>query len=200
MKQPILTPRTLRQLIIILALLAFLIIFTWAVFVPKQPNTVGLSVDNKIDITPEQIESVKAIGQWEFLSIADEELVDTMRRGFFSNDHLVRIYYGTLRLGIDMSKVREGWLYTRGDTLMATLPPVELLDDDFIDEARTKSFYESGRWSAQDREQLYRRARQKMLAHALTSANLQSAQDNADAQLRRLFHSMGFPVVVIRFN
>ena len=45
-------------------------------------------------MTPSEIESIRRIGQWEFMAINDEELVDTVRKGFFSDDHLVRIYSG----------------------------------------------------------------------------------------------------------
>ena len=50
-------------------------------------STVDIAVDESINITPEQIESIKAIGEWEFLSVADEELVDTTRRGIFSDGY-----------------------------------------------------------------------------------------------------------------
>jgi hypothetical protein len=147
-----------------------------------------------------QIQSIRDIGQWEFLSVTDEELVDTVRKGLFRDDHLVRIYYGTMRLGIDLAKVSEGWITTSGDSVVLTLPPVGLLDERFIDEARTQSFHESGRWSARDREALYQKARRQMLAHGLTPQNLRSAEDNADAQFRRLLRSMGFEQVIIRFG
>ena len=111
-----------------------------------EQTEVGIEVDDSINLTPEQIESIKAIGQWEFLSVSDEQMVDTVRKGFFSDDHLVRIYYGTVRLGIDLHQVDSGWINTRGDSLEVTLPRITLLDRDFIDEARTKSFHESGRW------------------------------------------------------
>ena len=91
--------------------------------------------NQSIDITPTQIRSIEQIGKWSFLEISDEEIVDTIRRGFFSDDELVRIYYGTLRLGIDTRQAHEGWIAMRGDTLCATLPPVKLLDNDFIDDA-----------------------------------------------------------------
>ncbi len=58
-------------------------------------------------LSPTQIRTIENIGQWEFLSISDEELIDTTRHGFFGDDKLVRIYYGTLRLGIDMKEVKE---------------------------------------------------------------------------------------------
>ena len=107
--------------------------------------------DDQIDVTPTQIMSIKAIGEWEFLSVNAEELVDTVRKGFFSDDELARIYYGTLRLGIDMSQLEAGWIETNGDSVTLLLPQVGLLDAAFIDEARTKSFFESGKWSPEDK-------------------------------------------------
>ena len=38
-----------------------------------------LTSSNAIDLTPAQIRSIERIGQWEFLAIDDEELVDTIR-------------------------------------------------------------------------------------------------------------------------
>ena len=39
-----------------------------------------IDVNSSIDVTPTQIESMKQIGEWEFLSISDEEMIDTLRR------------------------------------------------------------------------------------------------------------------------
>ena len=123
-----------------------------------------------------------------------------MRKGLLKDDQLVRIYYGTLRLGINMHQARPHWLTVQGDTVTAILPKVGLLDKDFIDEARTKSFYESGRWTPQDREVLYRKAYRQMLRRCLTKANLQTAQDNAEAQFGKMLRSLGYKEAVIRFE
>ena len=165
-----------------------------------QKTEVNVEVDDRIDITPEQIESIKAIGEWEFLAIADEELVDTVRRGFFSDDQLARIYYGTVRLGINMHQVRPGWIKSAGDSIEVTLPKIGLIDRDFIDEARTKSFHESGRWKAADREDLYKRACQKMLSHCVTPENIQVARQNGEEQFRRLMKSMGYEHIAIKWE
>ena len=185
-----------------LAVVGGVVLVAVLVWMFRQNTGISFSIErnDKIELTPVQIQSIKDIGQWEFLSVTDEELVDTVRKGLFKDDHLVRIYYGTMRIGIDLSKVKEGWISTTGDSVLLTLPPVSLLDDRFIDEARTLSFHETGRWSAQDREALYQKARRQMLAHGLTPQNLRSAEDNADAQFRRLLRSMGFEQVVIRFE
>ena len=165
-----------------------------------QTTEVDVEIDQKINVTPEQIESIKAIGEWEFLSIADEELVDTIRKGIFSDDQLVRIYYGTVRLGINMHQVEPGWIKTSGDSIEVTLPKISLLDRDFIDEARTKSFHESGRWKATDREALYRKAYRKMLKHCMTKQNIHSAKVNGESQFRQLMKSMGYDHIIIRWK
>jgi hypothetical protein len=189
----------LRWLVRVLLLVAAILVLWWLLFAEKD-NHLSLGTDNAIDITPEQIASIKAIGQWEFLSISTEELVDTTRKGFLKDDQLVRIYYGTLRLGIDLGKVSDGWIQTRGDSVVVTLPQVGLLDPDFIDEARTKAFYETGAWSPKDRELLYKKARRQMIRHSMTAENLASARDNADAQFRQLLKAMGYHNIVVRFD
>ena len=105
-----------------------------------------------------------------------------------------------IKLGIDLCKAKPGWIAAVGDTVVVTLPPISLLDHDFIDEARTKSFFESGRWTAADREAMYRRAYNQMFSHGFTRANIRSAENNADAQFRGMLRAMGFENIIIRFE
>jgi hypothetical protein len=161
---------------------------------------ISLDVDQGIDITPEQITSIKAIGEWEFLAVASEELVDTVRKGFIKDDHLVRIYYGTVRLGVNMHQVEPGWIVASGDSITVTLPQPGLLDRDFIDEARTKSFYESGKWSHKDREKLYQKAYRQMLDHSMTKENLSNARKNGEDQFLSMMKAMGFEHVNIQWR
>ena len=103
---------------------------------------IEVSHNQEISVTPVVMESIRNTGQWVFLEITDEELVDTVRHGFFGDDELARVYYGTLRLGFDMQQYQEEWLSVRGDTLIAKLPPIGLVSDNFLDEARTRSLSE----------------------------------------------------------
>ncbi|MBQ8457275.1 MAG: DUF4230 domain-containing protein [Prevotella sp.] len=180
-----------------IVLLVILVGWIWR---DVRSSRVEITADQRIDITPEQIQSIKAIGEWEFLSISDEEMVDTIRKGIFSDDHLVRIYYGTMRLGINLKQVESGWISTNGDTLNIMLPQIDLLDKDFIDEARTKSFFESGSWSPKDREAMMRRAYQRMLQRGLTPQNLETARVNGDAQVQQVMQGMGFKHVKIQYK
>ena len=176
------------------------IIVLWWLKGCMSKTELSLDVDQSINITPQQITSIKAIGEWEFLAVTSEELVDTVRKGFISDDHLARIYYGTVRLGINMHQVEPRWIVTTGDSITVTLPQPGLLDKDFIDEARTKSFYESGKWSHQDREKLYQKAYRQMLRHSMTEENLQSARENGEEQFRKMMKSMGFEHVNVQWK
>ena len=163
-------------------------------------DSMTVHVDDKINLTPTQVKEMKEIGEWEFLSIEDEEMVDTTRKRLFKDDELIRIYTGTLRLGIDLAEAKDDWLTTDGDTLRVTLPPIKLLDEDFIDEAKTQSFFESGSWSDKARDDMYHRAKEKMKQRCLTKENISSAEDNAMKQFFQMFKAMGFEFVEVRFD
>ena len=190
-----------KNIYIIIGIIVILLIasFFWVKSILRD-NHIALWTDNSIELTPTQIQSIKDIGEWEFLAISTEEMVDTTRKGIFTDDELVRIYYGTLRLGINMHQVEPGWIKTSGDSIIVNLPQVGLLDKDFIDEARTKSFYESGSWKAADKEALYKRAYDKMQRHCLTKENLSAAESNAEQQFRNMMKSMGFNHITINFK
>ena len=135
-----------------------------------------------------------------YLIIDDKiTLIDTVKHGFFGDSELARIYYGTLRLGINLKETPEGWLTQKRDTLIATLPPIKLLDLHFIDEARTMPFYEKGSWTETDRKRMYDKAYAVMLKRALSRQNLQLAQQNAQQQMGGLLHSMGAKHVKVVF-
>ena len=185
--------------IAILAVVLLLAGFFWLRDLTKNDHfTVGS--DTQIDVTPTQIMSIKAIGEWEYLAVNAEELVDTVRKGFFTDDQLVRIYYGTLRLGIDMSQLEPEWITVSGDSVTLLLPKVGLLDTDFIDEARTKPFFESGRWDAEAKEALYKKAYRQMKTRCLTKENLQAAQANGEEQMRNMMQSMGYKNIKITWK
>jgi hypothetical protein len=189
-----------KKIIIILTLVVVVIIALRWLVRSLSHSEVTVAANEQIDITPEQITSIKALGEWEFLAIANEELVDTVRKNILKDDHLVRIYYGTVRLGVNMHQVSPGWIRTAGDSIEVVLPKIGLLDRDFIDEARSKSFFESGKWSPKDRDALYRKAYKKMLHRSLTKENINKAQQNGEAQFRQMMRSMGYEHVSIRFE
>ena len=198
--QPFKEHQVARLILTALTIIAFVVMIV-TLTVKGTKNEVEVAPDNqKVEVTPIQIKSVQDIGQWEFLSVTDEELVDSAESRILGGQKkIVRIYYGTLRLGVDLSKLGEDDVVLRGDTVDVTLPAVELLDPDFIDEARTKSFYESGSWDQNTRAALYKKARHQMLARCMTRENIHIAQYNAVEEVTRVFKAMGFVYVDVHF-
>lgn len=187
----------------IFAVAAIVIAVTYIYIGIKESSPIHLEVerDTRIDLTPEQIMSVRDIGQWEFLTINTEELVEWQRPRTLTTDRLTRIYQGTLRLGIDMSKASDDWFTSLPDsTAQLTLPHAALLDNNFIDEARSRSFYEKGTIPPEARDQLYAQASKKMMQRCLTPQNLQTAERNARNEFTRIFKSFGFKTVNVKFN
>ena len=203
MKKTFLDKLILHPLLIVVIIAGALVLAATLIrkhFEDMEVFKVQIVSSNAIDLTPTQIRSIQRIGRWEFLAISDEELVDSIRhRTLQKDDRLVRIYHGTLRLGVDLTQSQEGWVFAHGDTVSLTLPPIGLLSEHFIDEARTRAFYERGTWDARAKEQMYQKAARQMKRRCLTPANIRQAQDNAQAQLSSLFRTFGFRHVEVRF-
>ena len=135
--------KTIQRFLLRLLLLALLVL---AVILGVRYLTTGKGIKSLFGFsvsrplvaqpTPMRIQAIRSIGQWEFLSIDDEEIIDTVRRHWLSSDdQLVRIYRGTLRLGVDFRQCSPDWALAYGDTVKVRLPEVRLLDNLFIDEA-----------------------------------------------------------------
>lgn len=185
------------RLLTVIAVAVCIIVVVIALMRCNSTTSLHISHEGQVEITPTQIDSIRSIGQWEFLSIADEEIVDTVRHGFFGDDQLSRIYYGTLRLGLDLRTMPDDWITMDHDTVVVTIPSARLLDDNFLDEARTRSFIEEGKWSEADRAALTQKAIALMRRRCLTPANIRRANDNAKVQIEQLIRSMGFKFVKI---
>lgn len=187
------------RIYIIAALLLVVLVLTMGIYLwhKTKDDNVSMVRNDGIELTPMQVESIKNIGQWEFLSVSDEEIVDTMKTGFLRDARLARIYYGDLRLGIDLQKVNNQWIAYHGDTLVVSLPPITLLDEKFIDEARTRPFYEDGTWTEEERMQLYNKAYRMMRSRCYTQRNRQRARQHAIEQFTQLIHNMGIEHVQV---
>ena len=154
--------------------------------------SLGVSKQGRLVLTPTQIKQIKDIGEWEFLTIEDEEVVDTTASSLLSTRELVRLYFGTLRLGIDLSEAADNWIVQRDDTIVMTLPPVKLLSEDFIDEARTQTFYEDGSWEPVDHARMYAKAKRMMKRRCLTDDNFRNAEASARTHFTQMLTAMGF--------
>lgn len=191
--------RRIMAFLLILISVVVIVAVAYIIFSVKDSN-IEVTDSTTVEITPSQIESIRAIGEWEFLTVNDEELVDTIDKGFFRDKELIRIYYGTLRFGIDLRRTAPQWIEVKDSVVNVLLPKIILLDRDFIDETRTKPFFESGTWTSTDREMLYKKAYRQMYDRCYTLSNIRTAEDNAKREFTRLLNSMGFKNVIVSFE
>lgn len=162
---------------------------------------ISIGSENTINVTPERIAKVKSIGQWEFLQVTDEVVIDTIRRRpIMADNRLTCIYYGTVRLGINLDNAPADWITNRNDTIEVRLPAPSVLDDRFIDEARTDVFYQNGKWGSYAREQMYGRAVAQMKAFALSPENVAAVRKAAEMRFESLFKSLGAKDVMVTFE
>lgn len=156
---------------------------------------VKIERNSNISPTPNIITEMKNIGKWEFLSVGMEELIDTTKGVLFKNK-LSAVYYGKLSYGIDFDNVKENWFVQNGDTVCVFLPKVTLLNDYFLDEAATKTVFESGSFSSKDKEDMRDRAIERMLAKGDRMGYRESAQENAKTQISIFLNNLGINNVV----
>lgn len=189
------TERTLQTAVVVIVVIATLL---WGLRKIIDTTHIGTVTQSTTISSPTSINSIKDIGEWEFLTINNEELVDTVRRGLIGSSELIRIYYGTLRLGINLNDTISGWLNAHGDTIDVVMPRIKLLDTEFIDEARTEAFYETGKWSPEEMNSLYKVAKKKMIDRCMTKENIEIAQENAKAQMYNLLNGLGYNTINIQ--
>lgn len=176
---------------VVLAILFFLYLFLTKTEEKKEPE---------IGNTTTQITSMKEIEEWEFLTIHLEELVDTIVVRKFNNLRSTKIYKGNARLGIDMKKCGKNWAVCKENSANITLPPIELIDKEIIDETQTQTFYEEGKISATIKNEMRSRAKREMKKKALKKENLQAAEQNAQAQFKKIFSALGYQDITIKFQ
>ena len=158
------------------------------------------AVEKPIEQSPEEIKRLQAIGQWEFLSVEAEELVERHYSGLMSERDLVCIYRGTLRIGVDMRKLPSDWVEMKERSAILHLPQPSLLDENFLDESHTTVFFEQGVFRPEERDAMRTEAKDKMKKRAMTTENLSIARRNAEAQFQKLFLAMGYEDVVVEFE
>ena len=61
-------------------------------------------------------------------------------------------------------------------------------------------FFEEGNWNEKEKEELYQKARRKMLQRAYSKENRLTAEQQARIQITQLMNSMGFSHVSISFE
>lgn len=192
-----------RKFMLLLCLLGIVAFIALKLKQCTADGTPVISVKHSTTIadTPEEVLALRNIKQWEFVSVETEELIEHHEAHTLGDKHLVKVYRGTLRIGIDMQQATDDW-FSVDSALNVTLrlPDVGLLDTNFIDEARTTTFHEDGTFSAQVKQNLYNQAAEAMKRRTLTDDNLATARQKAEEQFTRIFTALGYNKVSISFT
>ena len=80
--------RRIMTFLLILISVVVIVAVAYIIFSVKDSN-IEVTDSTTVEITPSQIESIRAIGEWEFLTVNDEELVDTIDKGLDALFHLI---------------------------------------------------------------------------------------------------------------
>lgn len=188
------TIRNLKITAVIVIIVAIIIAIVYAVHFTKNVHA-GHTTEVVATPTPVNLDSIRAIGQWSVLSVDLEQVVDTIDKGFFSDDRISVGFRGRLQYGIDMAKLKDDWVKVTNDTIVnITLPQIQLLDDRFLDERYTKVY--EGQDDADFinkpdvKAALVRKAKAEMIRRG--NEHLPEARSKAEQEITRLFSSHGY--------
>lgn len=187
----------LRQYIVAISVGVTLILVAWLLLrtTVKDSGIETSATDEHVSSTKAVIDSIRSIGQWELMSLDVQTEVDTVCDAWFGLRHnrLTRRYHGRISLGIDLSQLPSSPSLPplRGDRggAWVCLPPVKVLDENFIDESLTELIVcddSDMEQSPEIRRDMLQRARQKMLKEVVTPARLAECDDKAHQELDRL--------------
>ena len=194
--------------IYLVAIVAFLSIAAATYFALRhvtRHDEVAIVQEEQVDETPALVDSIRAIGEWQLTYLDIETQIDTVRSRWLGlvHDKVVRRYYGHVSLGIDMQKLSADWYYRHGDSISLTLPKVRILDQNFIDESRTKLVEADDDEFEQDpqtKQDMLDRAHRIMLQRASTHEVLSKAERQATNRLTRRFQNIGYKHVEVYFG
>ena len=79
-----------KAILMITLIVVLLITITIAIRWITNGTSLHIKQNKQIDLTPTLIKSIEEIGEWEFLQLTDEELIDTVKHGFFGDSELTR--------------------------------------------------------------------------------------------------------------
>lgn len=195
---------SIKRTIIIIAIAAVIILGLILAF------KLGLFGKNgrglKIDETANVIDEIKNIGEFtslcyyeEMALVAEKERQTTITELTKSEaviDELVLIAHGKIRAGFDLSKLEEGDISIKGDTLSMNVPEAEIFDV-IINPSDYEIFVEHGKWSHEQFTALQKQASDTLQKHAAEIHLIDKASETGMKKLETFFKTFGFSEVFL---
>lgn len=148
--------------------------------------------------TPSQIEEIRQIGELEVAHFDCEELYEFKREGRIYDDELTKVYYAKLKIGIDLSEVKESDIEKDGKTIKVTLPEVRLLNEGkILDFSRT--FSQSGDVDNTFRRDAAKAAEEWIVRKYITSEVMENARRSVVSYVENYLRSIGYEEIKIVF-
>ncbi len=116
-----------------------------------------------------------------------------------AQNELVLLLKGIARAGFDLSKLTEGNLVAKSDTLTINLPAPELFDV-IINPSDYEVFVEKGKWSHEEIQTFQVQAKEQLRTHALEEDIIGKAKTEGKERLANLFKTFGYKVVVVNIK
>ena len=113
-----------------------------------------------------------------------------------AQNELVLLLKGIARAGFDLSKLSEGNLVAKSDTLTINLPAPELFDV-IINPSDYEVFVEKGKWSHEEIQTFQVQAKEQLRTHALQEDIIGKAKTEGKERLTNLFKTFGYKVVEV---
>jgi hypothetical protein len=160
--------------------------------------TLGLSHYSSATLL-QQVQTLSQLVTVKYIIEKVEVLEDVKWVPVLGENRVLLIAHGTVKAGVDLSKLRSEDLKLEGKKLVITLPRPEITDA-YLDEHKCQIVEHSTGLLRMFDKDLEQTARQNAINDIRLAARsggiLKDAEDRARAQIRSLFGSLGFDVEV----
>ena len=197
--------RVAKKILVKTAVYAVIAIILW-LMISKLVSVVAPDVtttDNeRIDSTEVVVKNIETSRQWVFLKIPVEEVV-SREKGLIWKDNLTKKFKGQIELGLDLRMMLPGWAkYKPGDFshIELNMPPIEILNNEFLDEAASQTLIDEGSWSLEEKKLMKEEAIEKMSQQALSLHNVEAAEALARRELTEKFLKLGYKDVKVNIS
>ena len=168
------------------------------------PRLLGTTGGPRIQTTSTVIQQVRTLSELVTVKYVIEKVVileDVKWVAVLGESRVLMVAHGVVKAGIDLSKMQPSDLEVTGKRVVIRLPPAQITDA-YLDENQTRIIERTTgllRTFDKDLEQTARQnAVDDIRRAARTGGILKDAEERAEAQLRSLFHELGFAQVEFR--
>jgi hypothetical protein len=195
----------MNKRVAILLMIALSVIFLLGLIIGFiLPRLLGTTGGPRIQTTSTVIQQVRTLSELVTVKYVIEKVVileDVKWVAVLGESRVLMVAHGVVKAGIDLSKMQPSDLEVTGKRVVIRLPPAQITDA-YLDENQTRIIERTTgllRTFDKDLEQTARQnAVDDIRRAARTGGILKDAEERAEAQLRSLFHELGFAQVEFR--